>query len=56
MAFDERERERDTQMLTTSITAFSETPATKNENLLIRIAAKINDDRSVKEWYLSLIL
>jgi hypothetical protein len=30
-------------MLTSSITAFGETLATSNENLLIRIADKIND-------------
>ena len=43
------ERERDTQMLTSSIAAFSETPCnSKSKKLLIRIADKINDDRSVK--------
>ena len=44
---DERERELiskiETQMLTSSITAFGETLATAIENLLIRIADKIND-------------
>ena len=42
-ALVERERDTHTQMLTSSITAFGETLATSNENLLIRIADKIND-------------
>jgi hypothetical protein len=37
-------------MFTSSI----KTLATENENFLIRRAEKINDDGSVKEWYLSL--